>query len=205
MQPRSPILFLALALAAGLVIGALTLGGQAILPGVLNQLANSGAVWIIIAFVIGRFAPSWKLASLAGLIALVGQVIGYYTTASIIVGVPDSFTLIYFWLAVALVAGPILGAAGFFSVNAHGRWQKIATGMLGAVFIGEGLYFLSILAYYANAALWLGLAVGITLAFTFARRERLQTLLVMVGLGLLFFAGELLLWWVDGLRAGAGL
>lgn len=171
------------------------------MPGILNQLANSGAVWVIIAFVLGRFAPAWKRAALAGVIALVGEVAGYYTIASIVVGVPDSFILIYFWLAVALVAGPLLGAAGYFSPNAQGWLQPISTAALGAVFIGEGLYFYVFLNYTTNTVLWLAIALGITFLLTLHQPKRLQTFIALAALGLVFFIGEMLLLYIDQLRA----
>ena len=50
--------WLVTALAVGLVTGALTLAGQAVLPTEANRLANSGAIWVSVAFALGWRMPT---------------------------------------------------------------------------------------------------------------------------------------------------
>jgi hypothetical protein len=54
-----------IAAAGGLVLGALTLSIQGVLPGSWNRLANSGAVWIVGAFVVGAMTrdAGWRTRS----------------------------------------------------------------------------------------------------------------------------------------------
>ncbi len=69
-----------------MLIGGLTLFGQAILPDALLSLANSGAVWSLIAFVLGRRARHWRMAAFAGFIALISESARYYIAAHIFIG-----------------------------------------------------------------------------------------------------------------------
>src|SRR5215813_4166951 len=50
----------------GFAIGLLTAIGQYALPDSIEQIADSSAMWVIIAFVMGRYAPSLVMAILAG-------------------------------------------------------------------------------------------------------------------------------------------
>src|SRR4029078_3511740 len=68
----------AVAVAAGAVTGALTLVGQAVLPTEANRLANSGAIWVTVAFAVGWRTPSNATAAVAGLLALLAAVVGSF-------------------------------------------------------------------------------------------------------------------------------
>jgi len=59
------------------VIGAFTLIGQGQLLDAWKSLANSGGSWLIGAFFLGVFMPSWRWAASAGLLALLACLVGY--------------------------------------------------------------------------------------------------------------------------------
>src|SRR5690606_8659736 len=47
----------------GLLTGVATLAGQAVLPIEANRLANSGAIWVTVAFAVGWITPSGPSAT----------------------------------------------------------------------------------------------------------------------------------------------
>lgn len=197
-------LFLLACLAAGLFIGALTLLLQSLLPNSVVQIANSGAVWSVIAFIIGRRTSTRSRAMLGGFLALAGEVTGYYTTAyfadlmDISVG---TMAIVGFWMVLALVAGPVFGWAGFVSVHREGWVQRIGTAAMAALFIGEGLYLLTILTTPNTTILWMVIALVITLLLTWNRPDRLQIWGITLALGLFFFGAEQVLVLLDQLRS----
>lgn len=202
----STIRFLLISIVSGLAIGMLTLAGQANLPDSLGRLVNSGAIWVIVAFVLGCFAPKWQTAAIAGLLALVGEVIGYYFLAWLVLGdySPSAYLVIGVWLLAAFVAGPLLGAAGYVSQHSQGIKQKIAAGALGGVFIGEGLYLGIVLGEWSSAVGYILLALLITFFVTRRQEQRAVAFLVTAGIGGVFLVGMFLLNWLMEFRAGPG-
>jgi hypothetical protein len=199
---RTP-LFLLNCLLIGLIIGGLTLLFQDVLPDNFIQIANSGAVWSVVAFVIGRRTASRTRAMLGGFLALVGEVIGYYTFAyfaNLMDIMPSTLAVVGYWLIVALVAGPVFGWAGYASIQREGLPGRIGTGAMAAAFIGEGLYLLTILPTPTTGVTWLITAVIITLVLTWNRSDRLQVWGITLVLGLLFFGAEQVLLLLDQLR-----
>lgn len=201
---QTTLKFMLIAVVLGFAIGALTLLLQKLLPDSLIQFANSGAVWSILAFMIGRVAQSRRIAIIAGFLALSGEVAGYYTAAyfaNLMDISAGTLAVVGYWLVIALVAGPFFGWAGYASVHSRGLIQKIGVASLGALFMGEGLYLLSILPKPNTGLLWLAVALLLTLYWTWKNAERFQFWLVTIGLGLIFFIGENALVLLDGLRA----
>lgn len=195
---------LLLSLLVGLVIGGLTFVLQGLLPDGVIQVANSGAVWSVVAFVIGRRVHSWKIAVVGGALALIGEVFGYYAIAyvsNLVELSTGSLAVIGVWMLIACIAGPLFGAGGYWSVHGTGRLQQLATASLGAIFIGEGLYLMSVLPTIATGLLWFAIAAVITLVLTWNNRARLQIWLLTLALGLVFFACEQLLVLLDTFRS----
>jgi hypothetical protein len=69
------------AVVVGLLTGALTLAGQAVLPEEWNRLANSGAIWVAVAFFVGSLSRSDREALALGTVTLLAALLGYQLEA----------------------------------------------------------------------------------------------------------------------------
>lgn len=179
------------AVIGGLLIGALTLLLQGLLPGSWGHLANSGATWVVAAFFAGAFLGR---PALHGTVVLFGEVIGYYGAAAIFLSQRDPQALVgpAVWLAVALAAGPIFGIAGSWWRHEQRPIRRIiAVALLGGVFIAEGLYLIITLGYLAEGAIMLALGIlAPALQRSGADRWRsLAALVPVTALGLLAYWG----------------
>jgi len=128
------------AIVLGLFTGMLTVIGQKYLPGSLNSLANSGAIWLIPAFFIATSAKKKSLAVLLCTETLIVCVISYYWFESIVNNHPFVFVGFYFylWLICAIVAGIIFGIGAFFR-RIENNYYYWGASLLPAVFLSEGL------------------------------------------------------------------
>ncbi len=139
-----------IALVAGIGTGILTLIGQKYLPGSLNSLANSGAVWLIPAFFVawsGRTAISAVLLCAETLAACV---VSYYLAeAALNAHAFSPHFYFWLWLACAAVFGAVFGLGAYLRGRrgAHSHW---GAGLLPAVFLSEGLSELIHLPDYAH-------------------------------------------------------
>lgn len=201
-QLQRPLPFLGVSMLSGVLLGILTLVGQMHLPDALLQLANSGAMWVIAAFVLGWYAPHWPVAILAGVLTLLSALVGYYGAAPVLVGVQTTLNALILWVGTALLAGPVMGAAGYSAHAAAGYRQSIAKAALGAVFLGEALYYQSIHQPVLTVAVFLAIACVITLIWIWQGPGRVNVILMTLGGGGAVFGGFLLLNIIDMLRAG---
>jgi hypothetical protein len=135
---RENILF---SLILGIAIGVITVLGQGVLPGNWNSIANSGAVWLLPTFFIGSLNSKKLKASLSGILALLGMVIGYYGYAMIVQQVAHSFYFILVWSVCGIIGGIIFGIAGFLW-SRRGPLHTLGSALIGGVFITEGLNIL---------------------------------------------------------------
>lgn len=130
-----------LAIVLGSVIGVLTLVGQKYLPMNLNFLANSGAVWLIPAFLLSYFEKGNRIQSIAvTIVCLLGCVYGYYIFESVLnhhAFALDGGALL--WSGIALAAGAVFGIGAFFANQESGRLKYFGMNLLPAVFTAEGL------------------------------------------------------------------
>lgn len=108
------------------------------MPGDWNTLVNSGAVWLLVAFLISAVAPSTAWAVVAGMGTLIVEVMGYFVSVWLLVGVDIPFGGTLFWLLVAVVAGPIFGIAGHWWRVGNKRQHVLALALMGGVFLAEG-------------------------------------------------------------------
>jgi hypothetical protein len=185
----SHLRWLAGAVLVGLATGALTLGGQAVLPVEANRLANSGAIWVTVAFLVGWRTPSDLTAAIAGLITLVGALVGYFLAAALSnAGVSASTVAI--WVGVAIVGGPVFGLAGRWRATRTGWWPVLAVALLGAVYLAEGVWTLLVIPHMAVAG-WVSVAAGvvITLLGVSDHQARLRACALLVPLTALGVAG----------------
>jgi len=179
--------FVIAGIAAGLVIGILTAAGQSILSGELFQLTNSGAIWVIITFWVGRYAASRTTALVAGTLALFGELLGYYVTVWLISPYVSPLWRILAWCAVAVIAGPLLAWGGYASRHMSGRVRLVGLAMLGAIFIGEGLYLIAWVATPAIPIFWLVIGVAATALLTRRELQRAQAWAYTAGLSIFFY------------------
>ena len=190
------MLHLAAAAAAGVGVGALSLGGQA-LGGVWGRLGNSGAVWLCAAFVVGSMLDTTRRAALGGFLTLAGAVIGYYAAASWFVSAGVNATSVGIWVATAAVGGPVFGAAGEIWRRRKG-WPRIAAAaLLGGALVGESLY----LAGSAPDAMFVGglmAVIGLAMPGVMlnAWRDRVRGWLLLLAFACLTFGAYHLIDWV---------
>ena len=152
-----------LVIAVALGLGALTDLGQAWLPQSSASLANSGASWAAVAFVLALLATGTARAVLWGLLGLAGLAGGYYLTA-ISRHVPESPRSIQFWMLAAVIVGPLLGLAASWvrrgSPVTAAMGAALAAGLLG----GESVYGLTAIASSTSSLYWtIQLAVAVAL------------------------------------------
>src|SRR4051812_34360355 len=82
---------LVLAFIVGVAAGVGTSYLQGVLPGPTNSLANSGAVWSMVAFLVTLASRQrGARAAVIGALALLGEVAGYYAIASPLRDIPSS-------------------------------------------------------------------------------------------------------------------
>ena len=162
----------------GLAVGVLTAYGQGWLGDGFNSLANSAGPWSLAAFLVARRARGIPVAIIAAVITLVMSVIGY-AIATEIRGGSNAASTVVFWVLAGFLAGPPLGVAA--------QWSKqkvvlraVGYGVLGGVFLGEGIYGLDRIADTTEPNYWrveilVGVAVIAFAAFTASRAARRTT------------------------------
>lgn len=130
-----------LAIILGLVVGILTLVGQKYLPINLNFLANSGAVWLIPAFLLSYYEKENRLQSVANtIVCLLGCVYGYYIFEAVLNH--HAFTPargVLLWSGVAFAAGAVFGLGAFWANQESSKLKYFGMNLLPAVFTAEGL------------------------------------------------------------------
>jgi hypothetical protein len=173
---------LVVAALAGLLLGAVDLAGQLLLPYPWANLANSPAVWAAAAFALGSWVRAGRVrAMVAGIVLLLVAVEGYYLAATLVLG--DDLANLWSpatvaWLVAGVLAGLVFGPAG--SAWRGERWwpATIAVALLGAVFVAEAVREFHIGNEQTGAILAvLGLALVLLLGRS--ARQRLAGLAVL--------------------------
>lgn len=174
---------LAMATAAGLLLGPLDLIAQKALPYPWANLANSGAVWAFGAFALGRWVGRGPArAAVAGIVLLVVAVESYYLSA---VYIQDDSTgnlwsaATMRWLVLGVVVGALFGAAGA-ATHSRRRWTRVgAAALAGLVFLAEAGYTLARSGadgrsgeVMPTALIEVGLAVVVPLVLVLVHRHR---------------------------------
>lgn len=190
---RQPTGWLLTATLVGLATGAATLAGQAVLPVEANRLANSGAVWVSVAFAVAWRTRSDRSAALAGLLTLLAALVGYFVAAALVqAGISTSTVAI--WVGVAVVGGPVFGVAGRWRATGSERRAMLGVALLGGVYLAEGIFTLWQVPHMALAG-WLSVLVGvvITLLLPRDRDARLPTVVLVVPLAAIGVVGYALI------------
>lgn len=181
-----------IALFIGVAIGILTALGQKFLPDSVNNFANSGAVWLVPAFLVSYIGKYDCPASvLSSVITLLGCVIGYYGFEPVMNG--HAFYLnrwMLVWVVMSFVAGAIFGMGAYLSNNSEKLWKYFGMNLLPAVFITESLSKLIHFQEYAHllTSMVLSIVIGIVLYFVINGRQCLKgknllSLAVLAALG----------------------
>jgi hypothetical protein len=141
----------------GLALGPVDLLLQHVLPYPFADLANSPAMWALVAFAVGwsdRIRGRWWPAA-AGTLTLLLAVEGYYATAVLALG--DSTSTLtngaaVAWLGAAVVAGVAFGTAGSWARSAHPWRGPMGTAAAVGVLLAEAWLDLARLAGAGNDA-----------------------------------------------------
>jgi Family of unknown function (DUF6518) len=178
MAGRAPLTTLAVtaggAMLVGLVLGATTQALQGILPGALNWVANAQSLWLLVAFLVGSRLSGWRLAAACGVLLLLASLAGYYLTVQLRFGYGGSAAAIAFWGLGALAGGSVFGADGWWWRHGSPWPRALAAGLLAALFLAEGVYFLATLPdpTVGLAAMLIGLALPAALGRSQPERGR---------------------------------
>ncbi len=124
----------------GALLGVVTLVGQGHLSDRWAGIANSGAVWLVAATLLGAVMPTDLRAALAGAGTLVVAVIVFYASVPVIVsGASSAPRAVVIWSVVALAAGPVFGVAGRWMRSDQTRRRVPAAVLIGGSFLAEGI------------------------------------------------------------------
>lgn len=164
---------LASASVIALSLGVLTSYGQEWLPSQLGSLANSSGSWSLLAFGLALFlATGVRTAALIGLLALLALLAGYVFGASVR-GYSSGVTLIAFWGAAALLAGPLIGIGAHWVRSSVDPRPAFGAGAMSGVLVGEGVYGVTFIADTTYTPYWWGeILVGLALAGWVVGRSR---------------------------------
>jgi hypothetical protein len=158
----SAIATLTTAALAGLAAGALTAYLQGVVSADWNTVANSGAVWTLVAFAVAiALGRSQTTAVAAGLLALVGEDAGYYIYVADVRHLPVVHLAELFWTIAALWIGPLTGLAAFRVRWGSAEQRMTALTAVAGVVAGEGCYLIRLAG--VPAAGWVELALAATL------------------------------------------
>ncbi len=180
----------------GLIIGIITIIGQKYLPINLNFLANSGAIWLIPAYLLSYYFKTNKLSSiLVSILCLISCVFNYYLFESILNNHPliiNNHMII--WLICALIGGFIFGLGAYYSNNKENILKQISQNLLPAVFFSEGTNKLIHLKNYNHMipAVIMVTIIGILLYLMINRknilkRNNINTFAILSLLGIIFY------------------
>ena len=127
-------------------MGPLDLLAQTTLPYPWANLANSGAVWALAAFVLGITVRPVAMSAATGLVLLPVAVESYYI-AGVIFRHDSTATLSSgaagLWLGLGVIVGPLFGLAGGAVRSPRVAIRATAAALAGSVFLVEALVVLS--------------------------------------------------------------
>lgn len=186
-----------LAIILGLVVGVLTVVGQKYLPMNLNFLANSGAVWLIPAFLLSYFEKENRMQAIATtIVCLLGCVYGYYIFEAVLNH--HAFTLArgtLLWSGVALIAGAVFGLGAFLANQENSKLKYFGMNLLPAVFTAEGLDNVIHIKDYSHMvpAVIMKIIIGVILYLVINRKDVIRpknmiSYVVITALGVVAFA-----------------
>jgi hypothetical protein len=132
--------------------------------------------------------PDARWAVAAGVATLALAVVGYYGMVQLRFGYGGSTGALVLWSVASLAGGVVFGSAGRWWRDPRPWRRAIAIGLVGAVFIAEGAYLVTILPEAAVGVgfMLVGLAAPLVLGRSWPDRGRgYVAVLPAVGLGAL--------------------
>lgn len=192
----------AAALLIGLTVGVATVLGQKYLPDSVNNFANSGAVWLIPAFLLSYFWKSdLRNAVLCSILTLFGCVAGYYLFEALVNAHAVTFTQwMGVWTAMAFVGGVLCGLAAYIANHGQGFWKFVGLNFLPAALVAESLDKFLHFQEYAHLlpSMLLSIVLGLLLYGVIHRRESFRVrnfgaFVLLTALGTAFYEILLLL------------
>jgi Family of unknown function (DUF6518) len=141
---------LVVGVAIGVAIGAATALVQPHLGLPWSALVNSASPWLLGGFAAGALAARRGPAVAAGLVTCLVEVGAYYATATA-VAIPVAHYLTAFWLACAVVGGPVSGLAGWGWRRGTGRARAYGAAFPPGTFIAEAVGAYGLRLHYQPA------------------------------------------------------
>jgi hypothetical protein len=124
-------------------------------------VVNSVSAWLVLPFFAGAFVRSMRGAGAGGFLACGSELVGYYLTADLR-GLSTGGNIVIFWLACAVLGGPVFGIAGNLWRRSPSPLRGLGPAVVAASFLGEGLWSYTYkLHYYTAAALWITIGLGL--------------------------------------------
>lgn len=178
----------------GLIVGVLTVLGQATLTNELNSLANSGAMWLIPAYFISTFWDSKFKSIVSCFMCHLGEILGYYIFEAIFNHHKffiSNFMIV--WSIIAIVSALIFGLGAYLSKHSQKDYIKSCSkALLPSVFIAEGSNILTHKEDYSHMLnvgyMWLILAIILMLIIfrkDIIKKENLFSILIVSTIGIL--------------------
>jgi hypothetical protein len=126
---------------AGIGAGGVTAYLQGVLSSDWNTIANSGAMWTLVAaLAAGLLGRQRAIAASAGMLVLLGEIVGYYAYVTDVRHVPVLRAEEALWTVAALWIGPLVGLAAFAVRWGSAQHRVLALLALCGVVGGEGAY-----------------------------------------------------------------
>ncbi len=142
---------LAVVLAASVILGGATSLAQLLLPALLAPLGNSAGAWTLLAvLLLVALGERTAVSAFAGAGAFVGLVLGYQVVSGLR-GFPTSEEL---FLIAGVVVGPFVGVAASW-LRSHGVRAALGAGLLAGIWLGEGIYGLTVVAATTSPVVWM--------------------------------------------------
>ena len=134
-----------------------------------------GGPWLLAAFAAGSISKNRTIAALTGFATLLAMLLGYYWIGNMD-GAAEIAHTFRFWLAVSLVAGPVMGWAGWSWLGPIEVERVAGIAVLAGCLIAEGIFFWS---YGHRTVPVVEVAIGIAAAILLPRSGRERGLTVL--------------------------
>lgn len=147
---------IAVVLVESVILGGATSFAQSVLPAPAAPLANSAGAWTLLTvLLVVALRERTAESAFAGAGAFVGLVLGYQVVSGLR-GFPTSEELFF---VAGVVVGPFVGVAASW-LRRRGVGAALGVGLLAGIWLGEGLYGLTVVAATTSPVFWTVEVVG---------------------------------------------